>query len=44
MSKYTDISGRLFAVRSSYCLRDGLDQVMSPIEFGSCSLQEEQML
>ena len=44
MPKYTDISGCLFAVRSSDCLRDGIDQVMSPTEFGSCSLQEEQML
>ena len=44
MSKYTDISRCLFAVRSSDCLRDSIDQVMSHIEFGSCSLQEEQML
>ena len=44
MSKYTDISGCLFVVRSSDCLRDGIDQVVCPTEIGSCSLQEEQML
>jgi len=44
MTKYTDISGFRFVVRSSDCLRNGIDQVMSPTEIGSCSLQEEQML
>ena len=44
MSNYSDISEHLSVVRSSDCLRDGIDQVMCPTEFGSCSLQEEQML
>ena len=44
MSNYTDISGCLFVVRSSDCLRDGIDQVVCSTEVGSCSLQEEQML
>jgi hypothetical protein len=44
MSNYTDISGYLYVVRNSDCLRHGIDQVMSPTELGSCSLQEEQML
>jgi hypothetical protein len=44
MSYCTDISGRLFVERSSDCLRDGIDQVVCSTEFGSCSLQEEQML
>ena len=44
MSNYTDISGCLFVVRSSDCLRDGIDQVVCSTEIGSCSLQEEQML
>ena len=44
MSTYTDISGALFVVRRSDRLCDGIDQVVCPTEFGSCSLQEEQML
>ena len=44
MSNGMNISGRLFAVRSSDCLRDGSDQVVCFTEIGSCSLQEEQML
>jgi hypothetical protein len=44
MSEYTDISGCLSVARSSDCLRDGIDQVVRSTEFGSCSLQEEQML
>ena len=44
MSNYTDISGRLFVVRSSNCLRDGIDQFVRSTEIGSCSLQEEQVL
>jgi hypothetical protein len=39
-----NISGGLFVVGRSDRLRDGIHQVMSPIEIGSCSLQEEQML
>jgi hypothetical protein len=38
------VSGRLFAVRSLDCLRDGSDEVVRFFEIGSCSLQEEQML
>ena len=41
---YCDICGRLFIVRSSDCLRDGIGQVVCSTEIGSCSLQEEQML
>ena len=44
MSNWMEISGCLFAVRSSDCLRDGIDQIVCSTEIGSCSLQEEQML
>jgi hypothetical protein len=44
MSIYTEVSRCLFVVRSSDCLRDGIDQVVRSTEVGSCSLQEEQML
>jgi hypothetical protein len=44
MSTYTDVSKCLLVVRSSDCLRDGIDQVVCSTEIGSCSLQEEQML
>jgi hypothetical protein len=44
MAKETAISGWLFVVRGPDGLDDGVDQVMCPIEIGSCSLQEEQML
>jgi hypothetical protein len=44
MSGYMEIFSCLFVVGSSDCLRDGIDQIMSPTEIGSCSLQEEQML
>lgn len=44
MSKYLYVFGCLFVVRSSDCLRDGIDQVVCTTEIGSCSLQEEQML
>ena len=44
MSKYTEIFGRQFVVRSSDRLRDGIDQIVRSTEIGSCSLQEEQML
>jgi hypothetical protein len=44
MSNYRDISERLSVVRSSDCLRDGIDQIVCTTEIGSCSLQEEQML
>ena len=44
MCKRTDISGALLIVRRSDRLCDGIDQVVCSTEFGSCSLQEEQML
>jgi hypothetical protein len=44
MCNYTAISECLSVVRSSNCLRDGIDQVVCTTEIGSCSLQEEQML
>jgi hypothetical protein len=44
MSDDTDIARRLFVVRSSDRLCDGIDQIVCFIEIGSCSLQEEQML
>ncbi len=44
MCNYTDIPECLSVVRGSDCLRDGIDQVVCATEFGSCSLQEEQML
>ena len=44
MSNYTEFFGCLFVLRSSDCLRDGIDQVVRSTEFRSCSLQEEQML
>ena len=44
MCNYSAISERLSVVRSSNCLRDGIDQVVCTTEIGSCSLQEEQML
>jgi hypothetical protein len=34
----------LFVVWGPDGLDDGVDQVVCPIEIGSCSLQEEQML
>jgi hypothetical protein len=39
-----EIPGCLFVLRSSDCLRDGIDQFVRSTEIGSCSLQEEQML
>jgi hypothetical protein len=44
MSKWMNVSGCLFVVRSSDCLGDGIDQSVGPTEIGSCRLQEEQML
>src|SRR5579875_1134928 len=44
MSKETAVCGYLVVVRGPDGLDDGVDQVMGPIEVGSCSLQEEQML
>lgn len=44
MANFTEISGRMFAVRSADCLYDGIDQVVCSAEIGSCSLQEQQML
>ena len=38
------VSGCRFVVRGADRLGDGIDQVVCFIEFGSCSLQEEQML
>lgn len=35
---------RLFFVRSADRFRDGSDQVVRPVELGSCSLQEDQVL
>ena len=44
MSKCGGVAGWMFVVRSSDCLRDGINQVVRSTEIGSCSLQEEQML
>jgi hypothetical protein len=44
MFKYKKIFWCLFVMRGPDGLHDGIDQGVRPLEVGSCSLQEEQML